>query len=349
MKKSIITCFVALAASLSTFSQEKRPQEPTEPYPYISENVTINGQGGILTLPAKGKNFPAVVLLSGSGPQDRNSALAGHKPFLVLADHLTRNGIAVLRLDDRGVGETKGIYNETGVKELKADAEDALRYLKARKEVNKAKTGLVGHSLGGVVAQAAAAGSKDIGFIVLLAAPGMRGDKLMLRQKEIMERKVGASDEEIALGQQQMTGVYDLIVRSGDDVAALKAELKTYFGKIYGAALQQNQLEMITSQLSYPWFSGFIKHDPVDFLDKVKCPVLALNGAKDLQVPPENLKAIEDALKAGGNNNVKVVEMEGLNHLFQQSETGLSNEYAKITQTFSPDAMKIIADWVNKL
>ncbi len=333
----------------------QRPQEPKGPYNYNSENIVFKNNtdniilAGTFTYPKKGSNFPTVILISGSGPQDRNSEILNHKPFLVIADYLTTNGIAVLRVDDRGTGESEGNYNETGLEGFVRDTESALSYLKSRKEVNKANIGLIGHSLGGVIAPIVASESKDISYIVLLAGPGMRGDKLMLLQKEKIERKMGISEFEIALAQKNFKGAYDVIIDSKGNEKELQIDLKNYFTKIFGAMLPESSITTLASQLSMPWLSDFIKFDPISSLSKTKCSVLALNGSNDLQVPAlENLAAISKILKENGNTDFKTIEMEGLNHLFQQSETGLTNEYATIEQTFSPEVLILMTEWIKK-
>ncbi|WP_236564830.1 S9 family peptidase [Flavobacterium sp. MK4S-17] len=349
MMKCISILFL-LGTALKCYSQ--KPQEPLPPYPYHTEEVYIENKSdsiklaGTLTLPEKGNNFPVVLLLSGSGAQDRNSELLGHKPFLVLADYLTRNGIAVLRMDDRDEGQSGGVYNEAGVKEFTEDALYAINYLKSRKEINKSQIGLIGHSLGGIVAQVAAAKTNDVAFIVLMASPGIDGDKLMLLQKEVIERKLGGSDASITIGQQQIGMAYKIIRNPELDDEAKKLKLTNYLTAIYGMALPKQQIEGLVSQLSFPWFSDLIKYNPSEVLAKIKCPVLALNGSNDLQVVPSNLNAIEEELKKNGNTKVKAIEMPNLNHLFQESKTGLPNEYANIEQTLSPEVLKIIKNWI---
>jgi len=215
-KITLIFCVLLLTVT-SLFSQINRPQEPVEPFSYSSEDVIFDNTtdsivlAGTLTLPKEGGNFPAVILISGSGPQDRNSELFEHKSFLVIADHLTKNGIAVLRVDDRGVGGSTGVYNQTGLDGFKRDTEYALSYLKTRTDINHTKIGLIGHSLGGVIAPMIASQTAEINFIILLAGSGIRGDKLMLLQKAIIERSMGVNEQGIAVGQKNIGGAYDII------------------------------------------------------------------------------------------------------------------------------------------
>ncbi|MEO8933576.1 MAG: alpha/beta fold hydrolase [Xanthomarina sp.] len=334
---------------------QKRPQEPKEPFNYNSENIVFKNEidnislAGTFTYPKQGSSYPAVILISGSGPQDRNSEILNHKPFLLISDYLTNNGIAVLRVDDRGTAESEGNHNETGLDGFVRDTESALNYLKTRKEVDVTHIGLIGHSLGGLIAQIIASKSNNISFIVLLAGPGIPGDKLMLLQKEIIERKMGISEIELAISQKNMKGAYDIILKSDSNKEELQTNLESYFNQVYGNMLSKNEITEISNQLTIPWLTDFIKFNPYTTLSKTKCSVLALNGTNDLQVPAEkNLSAIEKTLKENGNTDVKTLEIEGLNHLFQESESGLPNEYEKIEQTFSPKALKIITDWIHK-
>ena len=332
---------------------QRRPQEPKEPFSYLSEEITFKNASdsitlaGTFTYPSQGSNFPAVILISGSGAQDRNSEIVGHKSFLVISDYLTTNGIAVLRVDDRGAGESGGNHNKSSLADFVGDTESALSYLKSRKEVDQANLGLIGHSLGGLIAPIVASESSDISFIILLAAPGIRGDQLMLLQKETIERKMGVSEAELVLSQKNIKGAYDIILGFQGNKEELEAALRSYFTKTYGTMLPENEIVTLSKQLTIPWLTDIIKFDPKTSLSKTTCPVLVLNGTNDLQVSAkENTSAIEKILKNNGNNDVEIVTMEGLNHLFQQSDTGLPDEYTTIEQTFSPKALKIMTDWI---
>ena len=355
IKYRVLLSMLCVVIFAQTYAQDKKPQEPIPPFAYLSEEVTFQNVvdsvmlAGTLTMPKEGSDFPVVVLISGSGAQDRNSELLGHKPFLVMSDYLTKNGIAVLRVDDRGAGLSEGVHNETGVDGFVRDTESAVEYLKTRKQINLSQIGLIGHSLGGMIAPMVASTSEDVDYIVMLAGPGMRGDKLMLLQKEKVERSMGVNDEGIEVGQKNIGGAYEIIINSESPKDSLAAELKSYFKTAFEGALPEQQLQMISDQLTIPWLTGLIKHDPAETFKNVKCPVLALNGEKDLQVPPkENLSAIESGIKANGNENVTVMELPGLNHLFQESETGMPTEYGTIEQTFSEEVLKIMSDWIWK-
>ncbi len=340
-----------------------RPQEPTKPYPYYSEDVKFENTkdkivlAGTLTLPEKGGNFTAVILISGSGPQNRDEELLGHKPFLVLADHLTKNGIAVLRFDDRGTAESTGDFKTATSLDFSGDVESAIKYLKSRKEINKNQIGLIGHSEGGIIAPMVAAESKDINFIVLLAGTGIRGDKLLLLQQELIGKASGISDTDLQEAKVINKGAFDIILNS-DNPESLGTELTKYIkqsmndspesAKLAGMS-EDDHVKLQVNQLTSPWMSYFIRYDPAPILQKVKCPVLAINGVKDLQVPAKvNLKAIKEALEEGGNKKVTTKELPNLNHLFQECETGLPAEYATIEQTFSPIALAEISNWILK-
>lgn len=339
----------------------KRPQEPSKPYPYYVDEVRFENReanltlAGTLSLPEKEGVFPVVILISGSGPQNRDEELLGHKPFLIISDYLTRNGIAVLRYDDRGVFESEGDFNAATTADFATDVESAIAYLKTRKEINKQKIGLVGHSEGGIIAPMVASKSEDVSFIVLLAGTGIRGDKLLLLQQALIAKASGVAEAEIDKALETNTKLFDLVVNSKDD-GSLKAALTKALNetlendtsiKIPNGMTQATFIAMQVDQISSPWMQYFLKHDPAISLEKLSCPVLALNGEKDLQVPPKvNLSAIENALKQGGNENVTVIEFPGLNHLFQESQTGLPMEYASIEQTISPIVLEEIVKWI---
>jgi len=342
-------------------TQAKRPQEPLKPYPYYSEEVTIKNEkanitlAGTLTLPKKEGIYPVVILITGSGPQNRDEELFGHKPFLVISDYLTRNGIAVLRYDDRGTAHSTGDFKTATTLDFASDVESAIAYLKTRKDINNKKIGLMGHSEGGVIAPIVASKSKDVSFIVLLAGTGIRGDKLLLLQQELIAKAMGLHDTEIAKMVASNKKIFDIVVNTTNP-DSLKSKLRIAVKD----AIAQNQeskksketmddaaMESQVSQLTSPWMQFFIKYNPSDALAKVKCPMLAVGGEKDLQVPvKENLPAIESALKKGGNKQVTTKAFPNLNHLFQECKTGLPGEYATIEQTFSPIVLDEVTKWI---
>ena len=339
----------------------KRPQEPTKPYPYYSEDVTFQNTkanislSGTLTLPKKEGDFPAVILITGSGPQNRDEELLGHKPFLVISDYLTKNGIGVLRYDDRGVAQSKGDFKTSTSADFATDVESAIVYLKTRKEINKNKIGLIGHSEGGLIAPMVASKSKDVAFIVLLAGTGIQGDQILLLQQKLIGKASGVSDEDLQKNELTNRKAFEIVNKS-TSLEQLNIDLTNYIKQTLEDNPTAERPEGISTdefvklqvkQIANPWMQYFIKYNPALKLEKVKCPVLALNGEKDMQVPPkENLEAIKKALTKGGNKKVTIKELPNLNHLFQECKTGSPDEYATIEQTFSPKALEEITIWI---
>lgn len=338
-----------------------RPQEPTKPYAYYSEDITFENKNagislaGTLTLPKKDGVFPVVVLISGSGPQNRDEEMLGHKPFLVISDYLTKNGMAVLRYDDRGTALSQGDFNSATSADFATDVESAISYLKTRKEINKEKIGLIGHSEGGLIAPMVASKSKDVAFIVLLAGTGIQGDQILLSQQKLAGIASGISEEDLQKNEMANRKAFD-IVKSSDNLEQLSSDLKAHIKQVLkdnknaGKPAEMSDddfIQLQVKQIANPWMQYFIKYNPALALEKVKCPVLAINGEKDLQVTPkENLEAIKSALAKGGNKNVTIMELPNLNHLFQESITGYPEEYATIEQTFSPTALTEILKWL---
>ncbi|MBL8176120.1 MAG: alpha/beta fold hydrolase [Bryobacterales bacterium] len=316
-----------------------KPQDPKKPYPYEEREVVFensaqgNKLAGTLTVPKNAKSVPAVVLLTGSGPQNRDEALFGHRPFLVLADHLTRKGIAVLRFDDRGVGGSTAVPRSTTL-DFAKDAIAAVEFLKKDPAINAARIGLIGHSEGGLMAPIAASQSKDVAFIVLLAGTGVPGEEVMYEQAAAIIRANGGNAEQVAANRQVQEKIFALVKSDLDDDAVRE--------KVREAA-GANQAAMAGS----PWFRTFVKLDPRTYLRKLTCPVLALNGELDLQVlPKQNLPEIEKALKEGGNKDFKTAALPKLNHLFQTAEKGTPDEYARLDETIAPAALHAISDWI---
>lgn len=340
-----------------------RPQEPIKPFPYYSEDLTFENQkaginlAGTLTLPNKDGVSPVVILISGSGSQNRDEELLGHKPFLVLSDYLTKNGIAVLRFDDRGTALSEGDFKTATSADFATDVESAISYLKTRKEINKKKIGLIGHSEGGLIAPMVASKSKDVAFIVLLAGTGIQGDQILLLQQKLIGKASGISDEDLQKSELENRKVFDIVNKS-TNLEKLNIDLTDFIKQ----ALKDNPnaekpegisdedfVKLQVEQIANPWMQYFIKYNPAPTLEKVKCPVLAINGEKDLQVPPkENLEAIKKALQKGGNKRVTIKELPNLNHLFQECKTGSPDEYATIEQTFSPIALEEITKWIKQ-
>ncbi|MCU0639252.1 MAG: alpha/beta hydrolase [Candidatus Krumholzibacteria bacterium] len=341
-----------------------RPQTPQKPYPYKTEDVSyINEEAGItlagtLTIPAGGGGFPAVVLITGSGQQNRDEEVFGHRPFLVLADHLTRRGIAVLRTDDRGVGGSGGNPALSTTEDFATDVRAAIVYLKSRPEIDQDGIGLVGHSEGGIIAPMVAAGGADVKFVVLLAAPGLNGSEILISQTGPILREAGLGEELIGKILEQKRLEQDVFIREKDvdKAAEIMIEESTAFMDRYsreerqaldGIGYTEGAIAQRARIYSTPWFGFFLSYDPAPALSRVECPVLALWGEKDIQVPPgENIAAIGKALSAGRCRRYRTLELKGLNHLFQTCQTGSINEYGRITETFAPEALDIISGWV---
>lgn len=330
-----------------------RPQEPKKPFNYYLEEIVFANENadlnlaGTLTRPDKKGKYPVAIIVSGSGPQDRDGFMFGHKPYLLLADELTKKGIAVFRFDERGVGSSEGDFDTSTLEDFMSDVDAAISYLQSRKDIDASQIGLIGHSIGGIIAPKMAKENKDIAFVVLMAAPGVHGDVLMLSQKAAMERLMGLDEMQIAQGQTFLKGAYDIVAESKADKAAIKIAVQDYFTQNYGTLLPAHQIQQITDQITSNEFIGLVQAKPEEYLAKLTCPVLAINGSKDFQVPATaNLAAIEAALGSSGNKNVKIMEFENLNHLFQTSSTGALSEYSEIEETMAPVALNAITDWV---
>lgn len=340
-----------------------RPQEPKPPFPYSSEDVKFANRkfniflAGTLTIPEGNGPFPAVIMITGSGAQNRDEAIMGHKPFFVIADWLTRNGVAVLRYDDRGVGKSQGIYATATSADLATDAEAAFLFLKENPKIKPGAIGLMGHSEGGLIAPIVASANPDVAFIVSLAGPGVTGEQIILRQAADIGRLSGVSEDKIRESNETNKKLYTVIKSEKDDQKAETKVLETYRKILTDQKLSSDLVEEGVNNLRasfganvYPWFRYFITTDPADFWKNVKCPVLALNGERDVQVCADiNLPAIEKTLQSSGNKNVKIIKLPGLNHLFQHCTTGLPGEYSRIEETFSPEALKIISGWITGL
>ena len=335
-----------------------RPQDPKPPYPYKEEEVTVENKdagitlAGTLTEPDSGNPFPAVVLITGSGPENRNEEVFGHRPFLVLADYLTRRGIAVLRCDDRGVGKSGGDSHNATTAAIATDTRAAFEFLKDRKDIDTKHIGLLGHSEGGIIAPIVANETPDVAFVVLMAGTGLPGDSILMLQTRLVAKAEGVADATIAQNAVVERKTLD-IVKTVSDSAAAAAKLRPLLRQAMAQASPAdtstlNQaVEQGLKQVLSPWLRYFISYDPRPALTKLRQPVLAIVGEKDVQVAPkENLAAIEAALKAGGNKDYLVKELPGLNHLFQTANTGGISEYSKIDETISPTALQMMGDWI---
>jgi hypothetical protein len=340
-----------------------RPQEPKPPFPYTSEDVTFTNEkfniklAATLTIPSGSGPFKAVIMITGSGAQNRNEELMGHKPFLIISDFLTRSGIAVLRYDDRGVGGSEGKYSEATSADLATDAEAAFNFLRNNPKINPKMIGLIGHSEGGLIAPIVASANHSIGFIVSLAGPGVNGEQIILRQTQDISRLSGISESDINESTKTNRELYAILKKEKNNKEAEIKIMDCYKKILEKKNTSEEDLKKAVNQLrqtfgsnSYTWLRYFIMTNPASLWKQVKCPVLALNGDKDQQVAAdENIPAIEKALKSGGNKSSMTAIIPGLNHLFQHCKTGSPSEYATIEETFSTDALEIISDWILKL
>jgi fermentation-respiration switch protein FrsA (DUF1100 family) len=337
-----------------------RPQEPKPPFPYLVEEVKFTNVdagfelAGTLTIPEKGGPFPVAILVSGSGPQNRDEELLGHKPFWVLADYLTRQGFAVLRYDDRGVGKSKGEFKSATTLDFATDASAAIDFMRKHKDADTSRIGLIGHSEGGLIAPIVASSRKDVAYIVLMAGPGIPGEQILLLQSALISRVEGTDEKHINANLKLSRDIYTVLKKNSDNekagqkIRALLAESNEKNAK--DSSYHEMSEPEVTAQvetLTSPWFRCFLTLNPENYLSKVNCPVLAINGSLDLQVPPkENLQAIEKALIFGGNSSYVIEELPDLNHLFQTATTGSPTEYAKIEETIAPSVMVLIGKWI---
>ena len=346
----------------------KRPQQPVPPFPYKIEDVEYDNAdrslhyGATITIPDGKGPFPAVVLISGSGAQNRDGEMMGHKSFVVLGDALSRNGFVVLRVDDRGVGKSSGRFSQASSADFADDVRVSLDYLLSRPEVDRKKTGLLGHSEGGMIAPIAAAQRNDIDFIVLLGAPGIKISELMEEQNRQLYRQAGMSQRAIDAYMSLYKATNETVMASTDTAAALKqvrSQIKDWAASTDTSLLRELKLDAVQSQdelakgivgtLSTKWYRYFLAFDPAPYLQKLKCKVLALNGEKDVQVVAgPNLAGIEAALKKSKSKTYEVKQLPGLNHLFQTCRTCTPSEYAQLEETFSPLALDEINKWLNK-
>ncbi|MEZ5471375.1 MAG: alpha/beta fold hydrolase [Marinicella sp.] len=338
----------------------QRPQEPKPPFAYAIEEVVIdNTEAGIqlagtLTRPKDPTSIKATaVMITGSGPQDRDETVAQHKPFWVIADHLTKNGYAVLRMDDRGVGQSTGDFKAATSQDFATDINAAVDFLQQRADIPQGSIGLIGHSEGGMIAPMVATQRDDLAFLILLAAPGTDITELLAEQKYLIARTAATDNEALLKNKEQDLKLHQKMAEWSED--------KDYTGKLTAYLKQLHTDETTTeaavnsqveSELKFydnPWFRYFIAFKPKVFLSQVNTPVLALNGAKDLQVPAAaNLSAIDSTLKLANNKDVTIKSLPGLNHLFQLTESGSPAEYVQLTETFSPVALDAMTDWLNQ-
>jgi uncharacterized protein len=343
-------------------SAPQRPQTPQPPFPYDIEEFVVTNKAaegvklaGTLTLPTGKEPVPVVVMISGSGPQDRNESILDHKPFWVIADHLTRNGVAVLRCDDRGVGESTGDFGTATSVDFASDVVALVEFLSSHKRIDSKQIGLCGHSEGGIIAPLVAAENKNIAFVVMLAGPGVDGDKILSSQSRLILEAAGAEPAEVERQSKMQRIFLDLAQQlpALEEEGFVNAALAQIDPLLTEAERTQGEYEQnvlaAAKQLRSPWFQYFLDYDPAPTLKQLRCPVLALFGSKDLQVDPLlNIPPIKAALSTGGNQDFEVVVLPDLNHLFQKCTTGNIDEYQTIEETFNPIALDKLTSWILK-
>jgi pimeloyl-ACP methyl ester carboxylesterase len=369
MKKILFIGFCVLlnAVAFSQTGKKLRPQTPQPPFDYYSDSVEYDNSDNTVHLAAtlsypKGIGpFVTLVMITGSGQEDRDETIFDHKPFAVIADHLTRNGYAVLRVDDRGKGKSKGEVKNATSLDFADDVITSIKYLQTRKEVNKNKIGVIGHSEGGFIAPIVFTKWKNLAFIISLAGTGVSGKEILLKQQtdpvkgqvsqEAFDAFYELTDKTLSLIHDNPSAPDSVIL---NDVKKLYTDWKGNLPDSLKGPLRADKVtpEFYAFQLKQeliPWLRYFIATDPADFWQQVKCPVLALNGDKDLQVDAvPNITGITNALRNAGNKKLTARIIPGLNHLFQTCDKCSIEEYAKLEETFSPTALKMISDWLDK-
>lgn len=361
MIKNLFTVFSLLAAldeSLEKVPEPLRPQEPKSVISYdveevkysnLAANVTL---AGTLTLPRSEKPSPAVLLIAGSGPVDRDETVFGHKPFLVLADHLTKQGFVVLRVDKRGVGQSTGNYGIATTGDFATDTLSGVEYLKTRKEVDAGQIGLIGHSEGGLIAPMVAVKSNDVAFIVLMASPCVTGEAIVYAQETLISRAMGITKEQLRHQLDFQQQILSIIKNESDLEKAETLLLEIIAKQLVNLPKeeQQTSAEAMDAQMkrcNSRWFRYYLTYDPAISLKHLKIPVLVINGELDSQVSPkQNLPVIAKIFEKTGNKNYRIIEFPKLNHFFQTCETGSILEYGKIEETIAPVVLNNLSDWI---
>lgn len=346
-----MTFTLNLAKAEKKEQKKTRPQDPLPPFNYHIEEVTFvnekegNTLVGTLTIPQGEGPFPAMVLVSGSGQQNRDEELMNHRPFWVIADYCALHGIAVLRYDDRGIGGSKGEVENATTMDFSYDAEAAFDYLRNRKEINATKVGILGHSEGGVINFMVAARRPEVAFLVSLAGPSVNGIEVLKEQQKAILKASGMSEEAVQFNSITNAQMFDIIEASNsrEEADSLLRNL------LKGWGYNEELTEQTVGQMASPWMYYFLKYDPTEAVIKTKCPALLLNGSKDLQViASQNLPGYEKIIAEHGKTNFILHEMPDLNHLFQHCDTGSPNEYFEIEETISPEVLEMIVGFVNR-
>ncbi len=361
MIKQLFTVLSLIAAAdelPKEVSAPLRPQEPKSAISYDEEEVKYSNLtadvtlAGTLTLPRSGKPSPAVLLIAGSGRIDRDETVFGHKPFLVLADHLTKRGFAVLRVDKRGVGQSTGNYDVSTTEDFAADVIAGIEYLKTRKEVDAELIGLIGHSEGGLIAPMVAVKSKDVAFIVLMAGGGVTGEATLYEQETLISRALGVTEEQISHQIDFQKQVLSVIINESDLEKADKLLREIVAKQLANLPKEEQQscadtIEAQIKRINSRWFRYFLTYDPITSLKHLKIPVLVIYGELDCQVPPkQNLPVIAKILEEAGNRNYRIIELPKLNHFFQTCESGSILEYGKIEETIAPVVLDTLSGWI---
>ena len=347
-----MTFTLNLAKAEKEEQQKARPQDPLPPFKYHIEEVTFvnekegNTLAGTLTIPEGEGPFPAMVLVSGSGQQDRDEELMNHRPFWVIADYCALHGIAVLRYDDRGIGGSTGEIENATTMDFSYDAEAAFDYLRNRKEINASQVGILGHSEGGVINFMVAARRPEVAFLVSLAGPSVNGIEVLKEQQKAILRASGMTEEAVQFNSNTNAQMFDIIEASSsrEEADSLLRNL------LKGWGYNKELTEQTVGQMASPWMYYFLKYDPTEAIVKTNCPALLLNGSKDLQViASQNLPEYEKIIADYGKTNMTLRELPGLNHLFQHCETGSPNEYFEIEETISTEVLEMIVGFVKSL
>ena len=341
-----------LAKAEKKDEQQARPQDPQSPFDYCIEEVSFTNEKegntltGTLTIPAGDGPFPAMVLVSGSGQQNRDEELMNHRPFWVIADYCARHGIAMLRYDDRGMGGSTGEVENATSLDFSYDAEAAFDFLRKQKHIDASRVGILGHSEGGVINFMVSARRPEVAFLVSLAGPSVNGIEVLKAQGEAIYRAQGLPEEAIAFSSATNNQLYGIIEQSEsrEEADSLLRQL------VKGWGYNEELTEQTVGQLASPWMYYFLKYDPTEAIVKTSCPALLLNGSKDLQViASQNLLGYEKIIAEHNKTNLTLRELPDLNHLFQHCETGSPNEYFEIEETISPEVLEMIVGFVNSL
>ena len=357
------TFYLAKGTEQKTITKNEIKTE--EPPPYLEEEVAFKSGrvllSGTLTYPKEEKKYPVIILLTGSGPQNRDEDIFGFKIFERIADYFSRRGFAVLRYDDRGVGGSTGNTMQSTTEDFADDAKSAIEFLKKQPNIDLERIGFLGHSEGGIIAPIAASNSNDVAFLILMSGAGVTGGEVLLEQQKLILKSNDVTESLIEQNLDLQKKINTALMNDKDlndirndiqtfaekDFETLGAEIKSSIKdkKTYINTTVQSQILMFNN----PWFRYFVKYDPAPALQKVKVPVLMLFGELDLQVPvAQNKPKMEEALRIGGNKNFKSIVFPKANHLYQEAKTGSPGEYNELKKEFIPGFLEAISDWINQ-